>query len=493
MSSSPTTYENKSPSSERRSGSREPLKWVVLVYFGLDNWGKLIDLSESGMRFEFAQPPSDRERINFTFEAMGCLPGPSGGEVISDSFQVVGDVRWTRDFERTAGVQFVILPEESRQQIRKWLSFDTFSVSVSANAITEPQAPAQVREPAEALPAPSEALPSGYENESQMDVAPVESGAALLVDPTSALMEKILEAPAFQDYSRIIAEEEKQHAEATGTSPRISRKQVISVLVGLGVIFVIGGISMILPRLTREVPAVEPTASPIGGDHETLGAERDSATGSRRPFLVEVLDANNRRWLLWFDNSSKNAPAQAAYRSAAPSSLDSVRRASRPKQPAASPKAPVLHKFTLNAPKPGLPPSNTSTANSPFLAAPVVRDELQAPLEAPIASVVTGLATPALVAGQAPMGGQVQLAHLLKSVPPVYPAFARSSHVEGDVAIDAFIDANGNVTELKVLSGPPILRQAAMDAIRQWKYDPARLDGRPMPIRLGLTVRFRFQ
>jgi len=466
---------------------------VVLVYFGLDNWGKLIDVSESGMRFEFAQPPSDRERINFTFEAMGCLPGPSGREIISDSFQAVGDVRWTRDFERTAGVQFVILPEEGRQQIRKWLSFDTSSVSISAIAITESPATAQVREPAEVLPAPSETLPAGYENESQMEVEPVESGGTLLVNPTSALMEKILEAPAFQDYSRIMAEEEKQQAEPTGATPRMSRNQLMSVLAGLGVMFVIGVISMILPRLTREVPAVEPTASPMVGEHETLGAERGSATGSRRPFLVEVLDANNRRWLLWFDNSSKNAPTQAAYRSAAPSSLDAIRGAGPQKEPAASPKASAPHKFALNAPKPSRPPSGTSTANSPSLAAPMVGDELQAPLEAPIASVVTGLATPALVAGQAPMGGQIQLAHVLKSVPPVYPAFARSSHVEGDVALDAFIDANGNVTELQVVSGPPILRQAAIDAVRQWKYDPARLDGRPVPIHLGLTVRFRFQ
>src|SRR5260370_15914332 len=235
-----------------------------------------------------------------------------------------------------------------------------------------------------------------------------------------------------------------------------------------------GGISMILARLRGEVPAVETTACPMVGDHGTLGCERGSATGSRRPFLVEVLDANNRRWLLWFDNSSKNAPPQAAYRSA-PSSLDSMRGASPQKQPAASPKASALHKFTLNAPRPRLPPSSTSTANSPFLAALVVRDEPQAPLEAPIASVVTGLATPALVAAQSPMGGQVQLAHLLKSVPPVYPAFARSSHVEGDVALDAFIDANGNVTELKVIFGPPILLQAAIDAVLQSKYDAALL------------------
>src|SRR5258708_34889139 len=137
MSSSPITYENKSLSSERRSLSREPLKWVVLVYFGLDNWGKLIDLSESGMRFEFAQPPSDRERINFTFEAMGCLPGPSGGVVISDSFQAVGHVRWTRGFERTAGGQLVILPQRNHRQIHKSLSSYTSSPSISAIAITE--------------------------------------------------------------------------------------------------------------------------------------------------------------------------------------------------------------------------------------------------------------------------------------------------------------------------------------------------------------------
>ncbi len=424
---------------------------------------------------------------------MGCLPGPSGGEIISDSFQAVGDLRWTHDFERTAGVQFVTLPEESRQQIRKWLSFDVSSVSASATAKTKLQALAPVREPPEARPAPSEALPAGYENEAQMDVARVESGARPQMDPRSALMQKILEAPASKDYSGIMAEEEKQHAEATDTIPQMNRNQVMSVLAGLGVMFVIGGISMILPRLTREVPTAEHIASPMAGAHETLGAEHGSATGSRRPFLVEVLDANSRRWFLWFDNSSKNAPTQAAYRSAAPSSLDSVGRASPQKQPAASPQASTLHKFTLNAPKPSRPPSIPSPANPPSLAAPVVRDELQAPLEAPVASVITGLTTPAPVAEQAPVGGQVQVAHLLKSVPPVYPAFARSSHVEGDVALGAFIDANGNVTELKVLSGPPILRQAAMDAVRQWKYDPARLDGRPVPIHLGLTVRFRFQ
>jgi protein TonB len=59
--------------------------------------------------------------------------------------------------------------------------------------------------------------------------------------------------------------------------------------------------------------------------------------------------------------------------------------------------------------------------------------------------------------------------------------------------LDALIDANGDITELKVISGPPILLQAAMDAVRQWKYDPARLNGLPVATHLGLTVRFRFE
>src|SRR5260370_30020137 len=104
---------------ERRTRSREPLKWVVLTYFGQDNWGRLIDLNETGMRFEFYQAPSDRERIKFKFEAIGLSPVSFGREIINESLHAEGDVRWTRDFERIAGVQFANLAEGSRDQIRK--------------------------------------------------------------------------------------------------------------------------------------------------------------------------------------------------------------------------------------------------------------------------------------------------------------------------------------------------------------------------------------
>ena len=91
------------------------------------------------------------------------------------------------------------------------------------------------------------------------------------------------------------------------------------------------------------------------------------------------------------------------------------------------------------------------------------------------------------------VGGDVRPAKLLNSVSPVYPSLAKSQHVSGDVKVDALIDANGKVTTMKVVSGPTLLHQAAMDALRQWKYQPATLDGKTVPMHLTVTLQFRLQ
>jgi TonB family protein len=92
-----------------------------------------------------------------------------------------------------------------------------------------------------------------------------------------------------------------------------------------------------------------------------------------------------------------------------------------------------------------------------------------------------------------PIGGDVKPAKLLKSVPPVYPPAARSQRIGGNVQLDALIDAAGNVTTTKVISGPPLLHQAAITAVKQWKYEPAQLDGKATSMHLTVTVQFRLQ
>jgi TonB family protein len=91
------------------------------------------------------------------------------------------------------------------------------------------------------------------------------------------------------------------------------------------------------------------------------------------------------------------------------------------------------------------------------------------------------------------VGGNVVPARLLSSVAPAYPQMARSQRVSGEVKIDALIDASGRVSTTKIISGPALLHQAAQDAVRQWKYQPATLNGQPAPMHLTVTVQFKLQ
>ena len=91
------------------------------------------------------------------------------------------------------------------------------------------------------------------------------------------------------------------------------------------------------------------------------------------------------------------------------------------------------------------------------------------------------------------VGGDVKQARLISSVPPVYPQLAKYQHLSGDVMIDALIDVHGNVSTMKVISGPAMLHQAAMDALRQWKYQPATLNGQAMAMHVTVTMQFKPQ
>ena len=73
---------------------------------------------------------------------------------------------------------------------------------------------------------------------------------------------------------------------------------------------------------------------------------------------------------------------------------------------------------------------------------------------------------------------------------PMYPDIARAAHVEGTVVLEAVLDTYGNVTELRVVRSVPLLDQAALDAVRQWKYTPSVYAGRPVSVLMTITIRF---
>jgi periplasmic protein TonB len=88
------------------------------------------------------------------------------------------------------------------------------------------------------------------------------------------------------------------------------------------------------------------------------------------------------------------------------------------------------------------------------------------------------------------VGGQVQEPRIVQLVRPVYPSLAKAIHLQGAVVIDSVIDTKGDVTQMKLVSGPPLLVTAAFDAVRQWKYQPTLLNGTPVAVEMTVTVHF---
>ncbi len=82
---------------------------------------------------------------------------------------------------------------------------------------------------------------------------------------------------------------------------------------------------------------------------------------------------------------------------------------------------------------------------------------------------------------------------LISSVAPVYPDMARKEGIQGDVVVDLLVDETGKVAEAHAVSGPPILREAAVEALRKRKYRPATLDGRTTTAHVMVTIHFKTQ
>jgi periplasmic protein TonB len=88
------------------------------------------------------------------------------------------------------------------------------------------------------------------------------------------------------------------------------------------------------------------------------------------------------------------------------------------------------------------------------------------------------------------VGGNVQSAKMLRQVQPVYPAIAKTAHVQGTVILHAVISKDGTIEELQYVSGPALLMKAAMDAVHEWRYSPTMLNGEPVEVETTISVEF---
>ena len=90
-----------------------------------------------------------------------------------------------------------------------------------------------------------------------------------------------------------------------------------------------------------------------------------------------------------------------------------------------------------------------------------------------------------------PVSRGVTGGRLIYKVDPIYPADARMQRVEGAVVVDALVGEDGNVREVQVTSGPPLLARAATQAVKRWRYEPFQLNGKPVTIHNQITIQFK--
>ena len=254
------------------------------------------------------------------------------------------------------------------------------------------------------------------------------------------------------------------------------------VLLGIGVVA-----GSLLLRQDRGVAATEQLFNPL---HTAPATPASVPPRSEAPLVNASGNAN-----------SPELPATASFRSAVPETplappapAPAAVAPSKPEIQGIQPKTvtrPNINVGKISAPKPKAAPHVNASEPPPVLTAEA--NAFPGSIVDDVGNIASR-ANPLLPAGPAPpapvKGGQLQQPRVLSSVAATYPPLARAQHVQGDVVVDALIDATGKVAATNVISGNALLRNEAVNALRLWKYQPAELNGNPIPIHINVTITF---
>jgi protein TonB len=260
---------------------------------------------------------------------------------------------------------------------------------------------------------------------------------------------------------------------AESSSSRFRRAAITAA----ALLLVISGTGAVLKVTHRGAPSSKPVAVPAATqtstDAEPLGEQPGATTPAAVAAPTPVEDALRESIAVTTTSVEPNLPKEAPLREFVPPNPRQM-----PNQSGDS---------TLPQP-PGTEPA---AAGQPLRALPGnLVGSLSAPAPPPPAPPEPTAAAPAAADKPLPVGGRIKEAQLVSQTTPVYPVLASQRRVSGNVKLQAVIDQHGNVSDVKVLSGDPILAKAAKAAVQQWKYLPATLNDQPISTTAIVQIMF---
>jgi TonB family protein len=472
------------PGSDRRGCLRQPLRSLAYVELDEGNGGIILNLSEGGLAVQAVTSLMD-----------DFLPGVRFQLSESEGWiQTNARITWTSESRKLAGLEFISLPEESRGRIRDWLSRQSLpSGSEDAGATAAPATDAAIEapdahDPVEAGAPLEEPIPAPE------FPAPVETATAEVVEFPSSLP-KIEEAShVLADLLTSVSDLGNVAAPAANTwpAPQPAKEKAfdgqklvenhwstITLLLFLAVVSLAAGWAAGEGALGRYLGKIR--AIPPGDAKENPLAAL--AVTSPRPPDIEVVSATNQRWAIPF-NGPLNIPSDADRR-----------------QNSASTSSPYARKpdigFRTWILSPPQQTRNAAVDSADVREAPPVLAEntgagenVLTPTGALGPRAVAGTPTLAVPAPPTPTG-IVKQGQLIHRVDPVYPTIAKEQHSEGTVRLNVTVGPDGFVRGVALLGGPRLLVEAAERAVRQWRYTPTLLDGKPVEFQREVDLTFR--
>ena len=216
----------------------------------------------------------------------------------------------------------------------------------------------------------------------------------------------------------------------------------------------------------NSAPPVAAPSAPAASASESSPGNRGSAKASREKASPE-------------QSQAKAASAKAA-RETAPMVLPPSNKPAEPEEVVVRPVPPDPADVAVHSGPPGLPAPSVA---SPVLPAP--------PRPAPtVAANLSASPAGAPSAPARPVSKGVTGGRLLHRVEPTYPPMGRTMQLQGAVQLRATVTPKGTVAKMTVVRGQPVLAQAAMDAVKQWRYEPFSLDGTPVQMDVDIIVYF---
>ncbi len=457
MSSATILNQQPSGGNNQRRSSRRRVETLAYVDLGPGNGGFPINVSEGGMTFQGIQPLQKNQVIRVRFK----LPG------IGSSMEATGEVAWLNGLGKGGGMQFIDLPEETRRLINEWLLLHTPSGAVKSAATFSKAAKTTPGPAAPAIPVVAE----------QKDSSPVIDSKAFEshrnATPSAAPAAAVLTTSILMAPSQV----------SRNSSPLWIKQLSLGLLATLAIV-ALPGLSSYHFRPDLHLPDVGAFfAHAFTASHVSTLPESPS-----EPEIVTPPPSVPAA-------SEPAEPVTAA--SSTPAEVSSNQAA-----------APTL---TMPAPRPvvkatvrEIHPNRTTFARAGMAMKPMRRNPA-------VTSPAADLAPPTLVAPAIPQlalqfaalppaapasqvaqsNGKFVAAQLLARRNPVYPAAARTSGIAGAVELHYVIGAAGEVRDVTVVKGNPVLARAAMDALQMWRYEPARRDGVPVDMESRIVFDFK--